>query len=173
MQTESLASKHSMDRLPSVINNHWPHSGRLRGHKKTQKTMKQLLKNRWSRALTLSFAMMFAFGMEAYSQYVPSIPRNQQRTTRTTTRRNVAWGSQYDWLSTRYANYSDIQYMDRGQVRVMLNSIYARHGRYFRDANLRRYFNAQSWYRPWRNEVPSSAFNKYERANIAFLSKYD
>ena len=41
------------------------------------------------------------------------------------------------------------------------------------NANLRRYFNAQSWYRPWRNEVPSSAFNKYERANIAFLSKYD
>lgn len=129
---------------------------------------------KWGLVLTMALALMFAFSVDSYAQYVPSIPRQQNRTYRPVRQRsNVAWGSQYDWLSTRYANYSDIQYMDRGQVRVMLNSIYARHGRYFKDAALRRYFNAQSWYRPWRNEVPASAFNKYERANISFLSRYD
>ena len=79
----------------------------------------------------------------------------------------------YDWLSTRYVTYSDIQYMDRGQVRVLKNSIYARHGRRFKDANLRAYFNSQSWYYPTRNEVPAREFNKYENYNINFLLKYE
>ena len=85
----------------------------------------------------------------------------------------MAWGTQYDWLSTRYATYDDIRDYDRGQIRVLKNSIYARHGRRFKDANLRSYFNSQSWYKPRYDEVPAKQFNKYENANIAFLKKYE
>lgn len=117
------------------------------------------------------------FSMIADAQ-VPSIPRRQQSTrTRTRTQartsRNTVWGTQYDWLSQRYATYSDIRNMDRGQVRVLKNSIYARHGRHFKDANLRRYFTSQRWYNPWRAEVPTSEFNRYEKYNISFLLKYE
>lgn len=125
-------------------------------------------------ALVICFA--FAYNMVADAQ-VPSIPRKQQTTKKkrstATQTANVAWGTQYDWLSTRYVTYDDIQYMDRGQVRVLKNSIYARHGRRFKDANLRSYFNSQSWYYPTRNEVPAKEFNKYENYNINFLLKYE
>ena len=95
-------------------------------------------------------------------------------TTATTQRNpNVAWGTQYDWLSTRYATYDDIRNYDSGQIRVLKNSIYARHGRRFKDANLRKYFNSQPWYNPRYDEVPAKQFNKYENANIAFLKKYE
>lgn len=131
-------------------------------------------KNKWmviaAMLLTVSVADVVA---------QPSIPRHGPRNYQRYDRprqgysRNTVWGTRYDWLSTRYANYGDVQYLDRGQVRVLLNSIYARHGRRFRDAGLRRYFNSKNWYNPWRNEVPASEFNKYEQYNISFLSKYD
>ncbi|MDO4950693.1 MAG: YARHG domain-containing protein [Bacteroidales bacterium] len=111
------------------------------------------------------------------SAQVPSIPRKTttaKHTTATTQRNpNVAWGTQYDWLSTRYATYDDIRNYDSGQIRVLKNSIYARHGRRFKDANLRKYFNSQPWYNPRYDEVPAKQFNKYENANIAFLKKYE
>lgn len=110
------------------------------------------------------------------SAQVPSIPRKTQTVKRTTQPQrnpNVAWGTQYDWLSTRYATYDDIRNYDRGQVRVLKNSIYARHGRKFKDANLRAYFKKQAWYNPRYDEVPAKDFNKYENANIAFLKKYE
>ena len=131
-------------------------------------------KNKWM--VIAAFLMTLAV-TDALAQ--PSIPRRGSRTTqryqrpRQRTSGNTVWGTQYDWLSTRYANYGDIQYKDRGQVRVLLNSIYARHGRRFKDAGLRSYFNSQWWYSPWRSEVPAREFNRYEQYNINFLSKYD
>jgi hypothetical protein len=134
--------------------------------------MKKLFKNKW---LTIALLLFTLSTVSVVAQ--PSIPRRGQRATRGYNRpqRNsrVAWGTQYDWLSQRRATYRDIQYKDRGQVRVLLNSIYARHGRYFRDPNLSDYFYSQPWYRPFRNEVPTSSFNSIEKYNINFLSKYD
>lgn len=114
---------------------------------------------------------------DVVSAQVPSIPRKSPATHRVKVQPqrnpNVAWGTQYDWLSTRYATYDDIRNYDRGQIRVLKNSIYARHGRKFKDAQLRSYFNSQSWYRPRYDEVPARQMNKYENANIAFLKKYE
>lgn len=138
--------------------------------------MKKTLKNLGARlALVLLFTC--GFSMMADAQ-VPSIPRGQQSSrtrvrTQSRTSGNTVWGTQYDWLSTRYATHSDIRNLDRGQIRVLKNSIYARHGRRFKDANLRRYFQSQRWYRPWRSEVPSSEFNRYESYNISFLLRYE
>ncbi len=125
------------------------------------------------------FALAVTFGLAgadtASAQGVPSIPRRNQTTTTTTTSssQDVAWGTQYDWLSTRYATKKDIVNYDKGQIRVLKNSIYARHGRKFKDKQLRAYFTSQSWYKPRSDEVAASHFNKYENANIAFLKKYE
>ena len=120
-------------------------------------------------------ALLSMTAVQAVAQ--PSIPRKNNTTTNRKSKNyyssNTVWGTQYDWLSTRYANYSDIKYLDAGQVRVLKNSIYARHGRRFKDSRLRAYFNSQDWYSPWRDEVNSSEFNKYETYNISFLAKYD
>ncbi len=134
-----------------------------------------ILKNRKTLVVMMLTALLALAGINEAKAQVPSIPRKTQkaRPNNYYYNSNVAWGTQYDWLSTRYASYSDIQYMDRGQIRVLKNSIYARHGRRFQDSQLRSYFNSQSWYRPTRNEIPAREFNKYENYNITFLHKYE
>ena len=120
-------------------------------------------------------AMLFAPVLEASAQDVPSIPRKTtvKKTKKVKKNPNVVWGTDYDYLSTRYIDYDDISGYDRGQIRVLKNSIYARHGRIFKDAELREYFEQQSWYRGTRKEIPAREFNKFENANIAFLLKYE
>lgn len=116
---------------------------------------------------------LFAFICSWTFAQVPSVPRQQSKSRSTSSSNNTVWGTPYDYLSRRYLRYSDISEYDRGQIRFLKNSIYARHGRRFKDDNLRYYFNNQSWYRPWRNEVPSSELNKYEIYNINFLKNYE
>lgn len=102
----------------------------------------------------------------ASAQNVPSIPKKNQRTTSAST-------TPYDWLAREYATYEKIAGYDKGQLRVLRNSIYARHGRIFKDAALRDYFNSQPWYNGWRNEVPADELNKFEKYNIQFILKYE
>lgn len=86
---------------------------------------------------------------------------------------NIAWGTEFDFLSTRFIDRDDIKGLDRSQLRVLRNSIYARHGRMFKDKGLRDFFNKQRWYRGTRLEIPANELNKYEKANIAFLQKHE
>lgn len=86
---------------------------------------------------------------------------------------NIAWGTEFDFLSTRFIDRDDIKGLDRSQLRVLRNSIYARHGRMFKDKGLRDFFNKQRWYRGTRQEIPANELNKYEKANIAFLQKHE
>lgn len=121
----------------------------------------------------LMAAMVFAPVLEASAQ-VPSIPRNTTTMkAKVKKNRNVVWGTEYDYLSTRYITFEEIQNYDRGQIRVLKNSIYARHGRIFKDKALREYFESQDWYKGTRYEIPAKEFNKYENANIALLLKYE
>lgn len=118
--------------------------------------------------------MLFIGAMATQVIAQPSIPRRYGSSKRSSSRSSSAvWGTQYDWLGQRYATWSDIQYKDPGQIRVLKNSIYARHGYIFKDKNLRAYFNSQRWYYGYRSVVPTSSFNAYEKANIQFLGKYD
>ena len=120
----------------------------------------------------LTVAMLFTLSISTNAQ-VPSIPRKSSTQPAKSKSSNVAWGTEYDFLSTRYIDYSDISDYDKGQIRVLKNSIYARHGRIFKDKALREYFNNQSWYRGTRNEIPAKELNKFEQANIAFLKQYE
>ena len=77
------------------------------------------------------------------------------------------------WLAQRYATNEDIAGLSSDEIRIMRNSIFARHGRYFKDPVLQEYFNSQSWYHPYRKEVPTQELNDYERKNIDFLKKHE
>ncbi len=82
----------------------------------------------------------------------------------------VATGTQYDWLAQRRVTLNDLS----GQnLRILRNAIYARHGRIFKDAGLRQYFNSQSWYHGTRNEIPAGELNQYEKYNIEFIKSYE
>lgn len=129
-----------------------------------------------SKKLSVLIVMLFLGAMATQVFAQPSIPRRYTTTKKKSSKsysRSGVWGTQYDWLGTRYATWNDIRYKDAGQIRVLKNSIYARHGYIFKDSNLRAYFNSQPWYYGYRSVVPTSAFNTYEKANIKFLGKYD
>lgn len=79
----------------------------------------------------------------------------------------------FAWLSQRYVTLSDIAGKTSAELRIMRNSIYARHGRYFKDPALREYFKAQSWYDPYRDEVPNEELNGYEKKNVEFLKSHE
>ena len=79
----------------------------------------------------------------------------------------------FEWLSYRYATMSDIVDKTSDELRIMRNSVYARHGRFFKDPALREYFNAQPWYDPYRDEVPNEDINEYEKKNVEFLKSHE
>ena len=93
--------------------------------------------------------------------------------TRTSSPSRVATGTIYDWLATRYVTEADLQYLDKNQLRILRNAIYARHYYRFKDAALLRYFNTMQWYDGTRAEIPASEFNKYEQYNINFIKRHE
>ena len=102
------------------------------------------------------------------------IPDGAAATSSTTTpRAAVATGTIYDWLAQRYVTEADIRNCSRGQLRILRNAIYARHYRKFKDASLRLHFNTFQWYDGYRDEIPASELNKYEKYNIQFIQRYE
>ena len=74
--------------------------------------------------------------------------------------------------STSYLSQSEVSAMDRGELNLALNEIYARHGRIFSDPDLNAYFRSQSWYTPKYTADEFSqrvVFNDYESKNINLI----
>lgn len=74
-----------------------------------------------------------------------------------------------------YLSESDIAGYDRDGIQLIVNEIYARHGRVFERAENDTYFRSKSWYHPVEgksDEQIVSEFNSYEKANVEFLATY-
>lgn len=75
----------------------------------------------------------------------------------------------------RYLEASDIDSYSHDEIQLIINEIYARHGREFQSQDNIDYFGAQDWYEPVSgksDEEIVSEFNEYEKANVEFLCKY-
>jgi hypothetical protein len=71
----------------------------------------------------------------------------------------------------RRLGWKDVDGLNAEQTRLMRNAIYARRGRPFEDAKLRKYFGARAWYRPratWTKQS-EARLSRLERENAAFL----
>ena len=120
---------------------------------------------RLNKKISALIVMLFLGAMATQVIAQPSIPRRYSTTkskkkTRTSSSSTV-WGTQYDWLGQRYATWNDIKYLDAGQIRVLKNSIYARHGYIFQTRDMIEYFNAQPWYTPRTRNVRLSEIETY------------
>ena len=115
-------------------------------------------------------AFTLSLGSAPLAQAQSKKARTQKTTTKT---RPVVYGTEYDYLSERYITEYDCSECDETQLKIYRNSIYARHGRYFKDNELSRFFYSYSWYDPYRKEVPESELNKYEKANIKFIRRIE
>ena len=88
-------------------------------------------------------------------------------------------------LSSTYLYPSDSQYITewelnqytRDEIVLIRNEIYARYGYNFSDADIRAYFESQSWYHPIdgvnSSTFDSSIFNDYESTNIDTILAYE
>lgn len=80
--------------------------------------------------------------------------------------------SQYDWLSERAVTAADLAGKTSGDLRLMRNAIFARHGYIFKSADLTDYFSNFSWYTPRHKDV-TPYLSKVEQQNIAFINKFE
>lgn len=69
---------------------------------------------------------------------------------------------------SEYVSTDEIDELSARDKRLAINEIYARHGRKFDNAEIREYFESQSWYDGTidADDFDESVLNKYERANI-------
>lgn len=79
---------------------------------------------------------------------------------------------QYDWLSERAVGAADLAGKTAGDLRLLRNAIFARHGYIFKSADLTEYFSKFSWYQPKHKDV-TAFLSKLEQQNIAFISKFE
>lgn len=85
---------------------------------------------------------------------------------------DAAYGTDFDWLSLRYATADDLSGLDGSWLRILRNSIYARHGYIFKSADLRQYFGQFAWYNPRYSNVESQ-LSSVERANVKEIKRWE
>lgn len=63
----------------------------------------------------------------------------------------------------------DLKGCPKAELRIMLNTIYARHGYVFEDGDLKSYFSRYRWYSPRTNRLPDKELSPMERDNVALI----
>lgn len=100
---------------------------------------------------------------------------NQQTVPTFTYNDNNTQSSQFLFDSAnQYITKSYLSTCTRDEITIILNEMYARHGYIFKDAELREYFNSQSWYVGYTTSMEEAAsyFNKIETANLNTIYEY-
>jgi len=67
---------------------------------------------------------------------------------------------------------SDVENLKKGDLTIIRNCIYARHGYSFKNRPLRVFFDAQTWYIPVHSNIKND-FTDIEKQNIQLLLKYE
>lgn len=109
---------------------------------------------------------------------VPVAPAASTTSTKSVprTRANSAYkasGGDYSWVCTTRLSGADLAGLSRSELRVMRNTIYARHGYIFSSADLNNYFSRFSWYNPYTKVVPERELSSIEKANINLIKAYE
>lgn len=87
----------------------------------------------------------------------------------------AAWGGRWPWTSERLIRPTELGPLSLGELELMRNEIYARHGWIFRRPDLRNYFESQPWYRPksdnayYSNRQVEAELSPIERRNIQII----
>lgn len=66
----------------------------------------------------------------------------------------------------------DVNNLKKGDLKIIRNTIYARHGYSFKNRPLRVFFDAQNWYIPVHSNIKNE-FTDIEKHNIKLLLKYE
>ena len=79
------------------------------------------------------------------------------------------------YSDSRNLTEDDIAGMDKDEIALARNEIYARHGYIFQDSTFSNYFNSKSWYNPQYtgDQFDDSVLNSYEKQNVQFLLSHE
>jgi hypothetical protein len=87
----------------------------------------------------------------------------------------AAWGGRWPWTSQRLIRPEELMSLSVGELELMRNEIYARHGWIFRRPDLRNYFESQPWYRArsdnayYSNRQVEAELTPIERRNLQII----
>lgn len=99
-------------------------------------------------------------------------PAKKQRTTGSLS--NVGFTDDYsDIVCYTYLSDADLRGLSKSQLRILRNTIYARHGRKFKSKDLQNYFRGFSWYSPRYDEISPSSLSAVEKHNIQLIQRYE
>ncbi len=97
---------------------------------------------------------------------------NNNNTVGETSNNNSYSQCRYPQASERLLTPSDLSSMNKEDLRIMRNEIFARHGYIFKTVDMKSYFAKQSWYRGNYNDV-SSMLTSIEKSNIELIKRYE
>jgi hypothetical protein len=78
----------------------------------------------------------------------------------------------YPQGTTRILISDDVAHLSRKQLRIMRNEIFARHGYIFNTPDMKKYFEAQTWYTPTYAEVKNQ-LSRIEKMNVEMIQQYE
>ena len=79
---------------------------------------------------------------------------------------------QFPESSERLLTEKDVEHQTPWGMKVMLNEIYARQGYIFKDADLRKHFAKEKWYKGKERSLSKIKLTQTEVQNIDFIKKY-
>lgn len=77
--------------------------------------------------------------------------------------------------NTSYIKEEDLKKLKKEELRLARNEIYARRGYIFKSEDLKKYFEAKSWYKGTvkASEFQDNSFNEFEKANIKMIDEFE
>ncbi len=76
-----------------------------------------------------------------------------------------------EWVCNTRLTDADINGMSKKELRILRNTIYARHGYIFKSADLREHFSKFDWYVPSKSVVTD--LSNIEQLNVALIQQYE
>ncbi|NDB36708.1 MAG: YARHG domain-containing protein, partial [Flavobacteriia bacterium] len=74
--------------------------------------------------------------------------------------------------SERRLTNDDVYNLSPGELKIMRNEIFARHGFIFKTNDMKKHFSTQPWYKPLCDNV-TNMLSKIEQDNVNFIRLYE
>lgn len=121
--------------------------------------------------VAVKYVMSLDFGKSKTDIETTQTTQPTYQESNTPNTQNTSSGK-YQQASERVLASSDIVNLNKYELKIMRNEIYARYGYIFKTADMKAYFESQSWYTPRYNDV-TSFLTETEKRNIELIKRYE
>lgn len=78
----------------------------------------------------------------------------------------------YPEASERKLTYDDVSHLNKFQLKIMRNEIFARYGYIFKTQEMKSHFSSQNWYQPLYNDV-NNRLTRLEKENAEYIKTFE